>query len=188
MLHASQTLPGRLLGLLLILMIALTAGCGWFGGNKRKVAAYELAPEARPLELPPDLDMPMANPEMVIPVVPPGPVGTGPAPPIRGVGTPAAAAAAGVTIAGVTDFTLEDSKANAFRRIGLALGRVEGVHTASSSELLGTFEVQYLGQDFLIRIEEAEVGVRVDAVTTDGREISTGPASQLLAQLKQRLS
>ena len=187
MLHASQTLPGRLFWLALMFAITTTTGCGWFGGKKKRTAAYQMSPEERPLELPPDLDMPRANPQMIIPQVSANARVSGAAAP-SDVAPALGAVAAAPEIAGINDFTLTDSKDSAFRRIGLALGRVEGVGLASSSALLGNFEVQYLGQDFLIRIEEAEQGVRVHALTTDGREITSGPATQLLAPLKPRLS
>lgn len=179
--------PGRLLGLALVATVTVTSGCGWFGGNKK--AAYESSSESRPLELPPDLDMPQANSEMVIPQVRPGRTGNSPAPvpsapPAAG---PQAAAVAGVASAGISEFTLEDQIENAFRRISLALGRTEGVNVASSSQLLGSFEVQYQGQDFLIRIQPEGSSSRVSAVAPDGRALTAGPATELLAQLKQRL-
>lgn len=179
-LSTRSRLPRRLLLLALVATLTATSGCGWFRSKK---AIYESSPESRPLELPPDLDMPQANSEMVIPQVKPGRVGNSPAPPVT---APPVSAAAGEA-AGINDFVLDDQPESAFRRIGLALARIEGANVASSSQLLGSFEVQYQGQDFLVRAQPEGQGTRVSAVAPDGRALTSGPATQLLALLKQRL-
>lgn len=178
MFHASRTLSRRLLWLALMLVLVATAGCGWFRG--KRTAAYELSPEERPLELPPDLDSPRANPQMVIPQV-----AGGRAPAAVGSTAPPTRPTSPASLAG---FELDDEKDSAFRRIGLALGRIEGVELGTASALIGSQEVRYQGQAFLVRVEPAGNGVRVSAVTPEGSAIDSGPAAQLLAQLRQRLN
>ncbi|MCX7556996.1 hypothetical protein OS187_09215 [Xanthomonadaceae bacterium JHOS43] len=137
-----------------------TSGCSWF----RAKTGYELSPESRPLEIPPDLNAPSNDGALRIPGV---------AASQRGVETQA--------------FTLQDTPASAFERIGIALGRIEGVSISESSQLLTVYTVSYEGETFLIRIAPQGDGARISAVTAEGREIGSGAGSKLVGLLRQRL-
>jgi len=159
-----------LIGILAVTLVA-TSGCGWF----RKKEPYKTAPENRPLEVPPDLDPPNVDPSMQIPVM------AGQA----GGKSPAVAAAPALAAAG--PFVLADAIDSAWRRVGLALERMDGVTVGSRSQALGTIEVTYRGQTFLVRLRAQDDATSVSAVAPDGRALSDGPAVELLTQLRGRL-
>lgn len=159
---SSITKIGR--GLVLATAVAAllsTSACSWLRGK----TGYELSPESRPLEIPPDLDTPRADGSLSIPEVS--------AP--RQVAAPSQA------------FTLTDTPAGAYERVGIALGRIEGVAINERSQLLTVYTVAYEGETFLIRIGADAAGARVAAVTGEGREIATGAGAKLLGLLRQRL-
>ena len=66
--------------LALVLLVVSVAGCSWF--KKGAKGDYALAPEARPLEVPPDLNVPNTSGAMQVPNV--GPAAS------AGAATPAA--------------------------------------------------------------------------------------------------
>lgn len=137
-----------------------TSGCGWF----RSKTGYELSPESRPLEIPPDLDAPTSESALRIPGV---------AASQRGIESQA--------------FNLDDTPASAYERIGIALGRIDGVTISERSQLLTVYTVAYEGETFLIRLAPQGEGARVSAVSTDGRELGSGAGVKLLGLLRQRL-
>lgn len=144
--------------------VALVAasGCSMFRGK----TGYELPPESRPLEVPPDLDAPATADGLRIP------------------GTTSAPAA---TAAPAQAFTLNDTPASAFGRVGIALTRIDGVSVSERSQLLGVYTVAYEGETFLIRISPEGQGARIAAASADGREINSGSGAKLLGLLRQRL-
>lgn len=152
---------GRLaLGLALL---SLLAGCGWW----RPKTGYELAPEARPLEIPPDLDAPPVDPALSIPE---------PAP--RAASRPVVPAAS---------FLIADSREGAMRRLGLALQRIEGVEVRGKADALGAYNVRFEGEVFLVRVVEVADGMRIEAVGGNGAVLNGGSAGKLLGLLRQRL-
>jgi hypothetical protein len=98
--------------------------------------------------------------------------------------TPAASAAAPVASAA---FVVADSKASAWRRVGLALDRIEGVVIGERVELVGAYNITFRGESLLVRAAEEGQGARISAVTTDGREATTSAAAALLGELRTRL-
>jgi len=84
-------------------------------------------------------------------------------------------------------FMLADTAEGAFRRIGVALGKIEGVVLGESAQAAGTHSVTFQGTPMLIRVEGSGESVRVSAVGPDGSRLSGGAAGQLLALLKARL-
>lgn len=142
--------------------LVATSGCSMFRGK----TGYELPPESRPLSIPPDLDAPATGDGLRIPAAP--------------VATAAAAAPAQA-------FTLSDTPASAFGRVGIALTRIDGVSVSERSQLLGVYTVAYEGETFLIRISPEGQGVRIAAASADGREINSGTGAKLLGLLRQRL-
>lgn len=157
-------LPRAIPLLALMLALAASSGCAWIRGK----SGYEEAPESRPLEVPPDLDAPRIDPAMNIPEV----AGAARA-------APAAASSAPFTVADATDST--------WRRVGVALERIEGVTIADRAQLLSAYGVRYQGEEFLIRVSADGEQSRVHATTADGRDAGSAAAGKLLGLLKQRL-
>ncbi len=142
-----------------------SAGCSMFRGK----TGYELSPESRPLEIPPDLDAPATGEGLQVPAVSSSAArGPASAPPAQA-------------------FTLGDTPASVFGRVGIALDRIEGVSISERSQLLGVYTVSYEGETFLIRVSPEGQGARVAAATTEGREINSGAGAKLLGLLRQRL-
>jgi uncharacterized lipoprotein len=151
--------------LALVLLVVSVAGCSWF--KKGAKGDYALAPETRPLEVPPDLNLPNTSGAMQIPVA------------SQATAAAAPAAAGGFTVAGTRD--------EAFTRVGEALAGVEGVTIASRAQLLGTYDVSYEGASFLVRVSGVEAGAYVTAVDPRGLPATSPAATKLLAALKAKL-
>ena len=147
----------------------LLGGCSWF--SKGPKGDYALAAEERPLEVPPDLNLPDTSGAMALP-----PAG-GAAP--RPQQAPAAAPAASPS-----GFTVPGTRDAVFAQVGAALEGIEGVTIASRAQLLGTYDVTYEGSNFLVRVAAVETGTYVSAVDPRGIP-STGEApTKLIATLK----
>lgn len=155
-------------GLVLAVAAATLSGCGWF----RLEPLYLESRESRPLEVPPDLVLPASSAALQIPPAAAGAPSPGEAPPLAF--DPAAA------------FEITDNVESAFRRVGLALGRIEGV-SATPIVALSSHEVSFNGENFLIRLGAQGVVVRIDAISPDGRPLSGGAAGELLDRLRARL-
>ena len=150
-------------------------GCVWLRAKFANTAVYEDSDQANPLEVPPDLDAPNTTAGIAIPDVTANPV------------TQGSTATATVPAIGGDGFAMADTVDSAFRRVGVALGKIDGVTLGDSAQLLGTHTVTYQGTTMLIRVEAAGEGARVTAVGTDGTPLTGGPAGALLAALKARL-
>lgn len=143
------------------------SGCKWF---KKGNPDYAMSAETRPLEVPPDLNLPNTAGALQLP--------PGPAPLVS----------QGAATASATSFHVVGSRDEVFNNLGTALAAVEGVSIASRAPLLGTYDVSYEGSNFLLRVASVETGTYVSAV--DPRGIAaTGPApAKLVAQLKAALA
>lgn len=150
--------------LALALLVVSVAGCSWFKKGAR--GDYALAPEARPLEVPPDLNLPNTSGAMQVPAA--------------SQGTSSAAPTAG-------GFSVAGSRDDAFTRVGEALAGVEGVTIASRAQLLGTYDVSYEGASFLVRVSAVDAGAYVSAVDPRGLPATSPAATKLLSALKARL-
>ncbi len=128
---------------------------------------YTRSVESRPLDVPPDLDTPATDPTMQIPGA-------------RASGD-AGAAADGPA------FSLQDTPAGSWERLGKALDHVDGVSVAQRSQLLNSYEVQYKGARILLRVSPNGAGSRIDAVGIDGQPQRTPEALELLGLLRGRL-
>jgi uncharacterized lipoprotein len=160
--------PARAIPLaLLALALVATSGCGWFRGK----SIYEDAPEARPLEVPPDLDAPRIDPAMTIP----------------SVAAPAAVPARQPAGADGSPFVVADGPESVYRRLGLALERIDGVEVLERARLLSAYNVRYQGETFLVRVSAEGDGSRVSATGQDGRDLGSAEATRLLGLLRQRL-
>lgn len=141
------------------------SGCKWF---KKGNPDYALSAEARPLEVPPDLNLPNTAGAMKLPPAA-GQVSAQPG---------AVASATGFNVAGPRD--------EVFARIAAALGGIEGVTIANQSQLLGTYDVSYEGSNFLVRAVAVEAGTYVSAIDPRGLP-AAGSAPKLIAALKAKL-
>lgn len=150
-----------------------TTGCFKRGAK----GDYALAPEMRPLEVPPDLNVPGAAGGAQVPVL------------ASQVAKPAPAAAA-ATAAPVSNagFTVAGGKEEAFGKVGAALEAIEGVKIASKAQLLGSYDVAYEGSDFLVRVVGVDAGAYVSAVDPRGLPATGAAPTKLLAELKAKLA
>jgi len=148
---------------LALVMVSATSGCSWL----KKRVGYENSKQTNPLEIPPGLDAPSTNNALLVPNV---------------EGTAAGAQAS------VETFTVNDTLESTWRRMGLALNRIEGVTVTGSAQALGSYDVRYQGLNYLIRAEAAGESTRVTAFTSEGAAAANSPASRLLGILKSRLN
>lgn len=147
---------------LAVVMVSATTGCGWL----KKRVGYENSKQNNRLEIPPGLDAPSTNNAMIVPNV------------------------EGTTTQGevsVETFTVNDTLESTWRRMGLALNRIEGVTVTSNAQALGSYDVRYQGMNYLIRAEAAGDATRVTAFTSEGAAAANSPAGRLLGILKSRL-
>lgn len=140
-------------------------GCKWF---RKGNPDYAMSAETRPLEVPPDLNLPNTAGAMKLP-----PVGGQVA-----ATQSAAASATGFNVAGPRD--------EVFAKVGEALAGVEGLTIASRAQLLGSYDVNYEGSNFLVRVVAVEAGSYVSAVDPRGLP-AAGSAPKLIAALKAKL-
>jgi uncharacterized lipoprotein len=154
-----------------VLVTVGASGCHWF----KKDSAYQMSPQSRPLEVPPDLDRPVTEGAMQVP-------GAGTQSVTRSemsATSQASASASGFTVAGDRD--------DVFAKVGAALAGVDGLTIASKAQLLGTYDVSYQGDNFLVRVTKVDAGVYVSAVDPRGMPATSAAATQLIATLKSGL-
>jgi uncharacterized lipoprotein len=133
---------------------------------------YTQSKENRPLDVPPDLDTPATDPTMQIPGA-------------HGGGSRAAGMAPSSANPG---FSLTDTPAGAWDRMGKALERINGVTISQRSQLLNSYEVQYKGASMLLRANPDGASTHVDVVGADNQPIRSPEAIELLNLLRDRLS
>jgi uncharacterized lipoprotein len=160
--NSSLSLARPLLAAALVATLAASAGCSWFRSHNND---YARSVENRPLEVPPDLDRPSS--ENALPL--PSAAGLG------GTGLPPAG------------FVVAESPGSVWTRIGAVLPTIEGVTVTGSAESLGSYDVNFQGQSFLLRVENTAGQSRVFAISPSGQMLRAGPASILLEQLKGKL-
>lgn len=150
---------------LVLAAVLAASGCSWF---RKESKLYAGDPTSRPLEVPPDLDLPRTDGAMAIP------------------GTSVTASAA--PVAGVSNgFTVAGSRDDVFTKVGDALGKIEGVTIASSAQLLGVYDVSYQGSNFLVRVSAVDAGAYVSAVDPRGQPATGEAPSKAIAALKAAL-
>ena len=151
---------------LVLIAIAAGSGCSWFRKNNK---LYSQSSESRPLEVPPDLDLPRTDAAVAMPA----------SAPVMAPSAPAAGTGIG--------FTTPGSRDEVFAKVGDALASIEGVTVASRAELLGAFDLSYEGSNFLVRVSAAEAGAYVSAVDPRGLPASGDAPVKLIAALKTAL-
>ncbi len=180
------------------------AGCGLFGGDKRR-EAYQGSREGRTLEVPPDLDTPETTRSLVIPETGAVEADSDTAPPSD---APSAAPSARIEPGDEATLKLGDGVAGAWRRVGLALERSGVGEIVSRDESAYTFTVKstvterdrgllsrMFGRD-KVKIEEATRVVRIvqdgdgsliRIEDESGATVEDTAARRLIAAIKQRL-
>ena len=152
-----------LAGAVLLALASASAGCSWFKNKSN----YDKSVETQPLEVPPGLDLPDTTMSTSLP-----PVGN----------------ATGAQTAASSDLQLSDSATDAYPKIGAALEGIEGVVVNGRAEALGSYDVTYQGQNFLVRVQDSTGGgSRLMALSPDGRILTSGPAAALMAAIKAKL-
>jgi uncharacterized lipoprotein len=154
-------------------LVVGVSGCHWFS---KRDSAYQMSPESRPLEVPPDLDRPTAEG-----AVPAPDAGT------QSVTRSEMATTTQAAPSSNSGFTIAGDRDDVFNKVGAALAGTQGVTIASKAQLLGTYDVSYQGSDFLIRVTKVDAGVYVSAVDPRGLPAGSAAAAQLIASLKATL-
>ena len=173
-----MTAPSPLFRPLLIGAVAIAmlsqAGCAWTRNKLGMDAKYQDSVQNQPLEVPPGMDTPPALGAITVPDVAAN-AGSG------SIVTSVAGTAA------MASFTLTDSLDSAWRRVGIALGKIEGVSNVEPAQALSSYEVTFQGATMLVRAQTVDGQTQVVALGQDGQPLATGPAAQLLGLLKARL-
>lgn len=157
----------------LIVAVVGASGCRWF---RKGDEVYKQSAENRPLEIPPDLDRPTTENAMAVPG------GS-----VSASQTAAAAPQQAASTATPVGFTIPGERDAVFARVGEALTATPGVTVASKAQILGTYDVNYEGSDFLVRVTRVDAGVYISAVDPRGFPAVGAAPSKLVAALKASL-
>ncbi|TWI04749.1 Beta-barrel assembly machine subunit BamC [Luteimonas cucumeris] len=156
---------------LLAVAIVGASGCSWF---RKDNEIYKQSAESRPLEIPPDLDRPNTEAAMNLPA--------------SVTASQVAAQRGSANTASPVGFATAGTRDEVFARIGEVLAATSGVTVVSKAQLLGTYDVDFEGSKFLVRVAQSGDGAYVSAVDPRGLP-ATGPApAKLMAALKAGLS
>lgn len=173
-----MTAPSSLFRPLLIGAVAIAmlsqAGCAWTRNKLGMDAKYQDSVQNQPLEVPPGMDTPPVLGAITVP----------------DVGANAGSGSIASSVPGadaIASFTLTDSLDSAWRRVGIALGKIEGVSNIEPAQALSSYEVTFQGATMLVRAQTVDGQTQVVALGQDGKALGTGPAAQLLGLLKARL-
>lgn len=170
---------------LIVALVPLLGGCSLFKSRSE----WDKAAEARPLEIPPDLQAPTSRGELVVPQA----------------GSPGATARAGGATTGIDGLNVADSVDSTWQRVGKALDRAsdlgsvsardEGAHTYSMTVTTkrtrdegGFFKRLFTRKKVETVTESVNIGVSADG---NGSRVSvSGGASavqRVTALLRERL-
>lgn len=159
--------------LVLAVTVAGVSGCRWF---RKTDDVYKQSAEARPLEVPPDLSQPNTSAAMGVPGAQGGSV-------MRS----SMASAPAASTSGATGFTVPGDRDAVFAKVGEVLAATAGVTVASKAQLLGTYDVDYEGSKFLLRVTKVDAGTYVSTVDPRGMPASGAASAKLLAAVKAGL-
>ena len=167
--HRSSPVAKAAAPLAAVLLVAGLSGCHWFG---KKNELYAQSVESRPLEVPPDLDRPSADRAMALP------------------STASASASAGAPASSVAPigFNVPGERDAVYAKVGEVLAGVAGVSVASKAQILGTYDVDYMGAKFLVRVTRAGDNVYVSAVDPRGLPPTGEAPVRLVGALKAALA
>jgi uncharacterized lipoprotein len=173
----------RVLSIAILALGTVVATTGCFKKGAR--GDYALAPDVRPLEVPPDLT---------------APAGAGKASTTGETGSvlasqasrPAPAAAPGQAPAApannASGFNVTAGKDQAFTDVGTALEAIDGLTIATRAQLLGSYDVAFEGSNFLVRVVAVNGGSYVSAVDPRGLPATADAPVKLIAALKAKLA
>ena len=173
--HRVRRLNVAVAGALAITLLA-TSGCSWF---RKGDALYAQSPESRPLEVPPDLDLPRTADG-----APQGSVTASGQAIATQMPAASGAGASATAFAQAQGFTTAGTREEVYARVGELLGGIEGVEIASRAELLGAYDVNYEGTNFLVRVSEVQAGAYVSAVDPRGMPATGDAPAKLIAALQ----
>jgi uncharacterized lipoprotein len=158
----------------LVVAVVGASGCRWF---RKGDDLYAQSPESRPLEVPPDLDQPDTSGAMKMP--PTAAAGGS----VTRSSMPAPAASTGSN----TGFTVSGERDAVFEKVGEILAATTGATVVSKAQLLGTYDVDYEGSKFLVRVTKVDAGTYVSAVDPRGLPATGDAPAKLIAALKAGL-
>jgi len=127
---------------------------------------FALPADQRPLEIPPALV-------------------EGAAAPVTGAPAPLVAPAANTAGNG---FTVPGERDAVYARVGQVLEGVDGLQIASRAQLLGSYDVAFQGENFLVRLVAVEAGVYISAVDPRGMPANSDAAKAVIGQLQAALA
>lgn len=157
----------------LVVAVVGASGCRWF---RKGDDLYAQSPESRPLEVPPDLDQPDTSGAMKMP-----PAAAGGS--VTRSSMPAPAAPTGSN----TGFTVTGERDAVFEKVGEILAATTGATVVSKAQLLGTYDVDYEGSKFLVRVTKVDAGTYVSAVDPRGLPATGEAPAKLIGALKAGL-
>ncbi len=160
-----RTLRPLLVGAMAIALVTGLGGCHWF---KHK-STYAASKEDRPLEVPPDLDLPDTSSSTSLPAMASGT--TSPRTSLR---------PSDVMVSGQT-------AAELYPKLGTVLEGIEGVTINGRDEALSSYDLSYKGENFLVRAQDSQGGSRLMALSADGRLLNAGAGAELLKQVRAKL-
>ena len=140
----------------------------------KKSELYTQSGESRPLEVPPDLDRPSADRAMALPDA-------------------SSVSASGMNNAGGSSaapigFNATGERDAVFARVGEVLAATDGVTIASKAQILGTYDVSYMGANFLVRVTKVGNGAYISAVDPRGLPPTGDAPARLIGTLKAAIA
>ncbi len=152
-------------------LVTGVSGCSMFG---KKSDLYTQSGESRPLEVPPDLDRPSTDRAMALPDT-------------------SSVSASGMNKAGGSSaapigFNATGERDAVFARVGDVLAATDGVTIASKALILGTYDVSYMGSNFLVRVTKVGNGAYISAVDPRGLPPTGDAAGQADCALKSAIA
>ncbi len=161
----------RVAAVLAVVALATSvSGCKMFG---KKSELYTQSSETRPLEVPPDLDRPSLERAMALPDTSVSASGMN---------------KAGGSSAAPIGFNATGERDAVFARVGDVLAATDGVTIASKALILGTYDVDYMGAKFLVRVTKVGNGAYVSAVDPRGLPPTGDGPVKLIGALKAAIS
>ena len=155
-----------------LVLVAAVSGCSMFG---KKSELYTQSAESRPLEVPPDLDRPSADRAMSLPAA-------------GGSVSASGMNNAGGSTAAPIGFNAAGDRDAIFAKVGEVLAATSGVSVVNRAQILGTYDVDYMGAKFLVRVTKVGDGAYVSAVDPRGLPPTGEAPVKLIGALKAAIA
>ena len=98
------------------------------------------------------------------------------------------AALSASAVAAPIGYNLDGDRDAVFVRVGDALAAVPGVQIANKAQILGTYDVDYMGAKFLVRVTKVGDGAYVSAVDPRGLPPTGEAPVKLIGALKAAIA